>query len=77
MTNQLETEYQIYLSHLDEFISKHLNEFVLIKGDEIIDFYKSYKDSLQDGYRRFGHAPFFVKLIAKEEEVHFFHHGLA
>ena len=77
MINQLETEYNTYLSHLDELVSKHLNEFVLIKGNKVIAFYNSYKDALKDGYSKFGNVPFFVKVVAKEEEVHCFHQGLA
>ena len=76
MTNQLETEYKTYLDHSNEFVSKHLNEFVLIKGDKVINFYQSYKEALEAGLARFGNVPFFVKAVAKEEEIHVFYNGL-
>ena len=77
VTIPLEQEYQLFLSHLDEFLPRHLNEFVLIKGKKIINFFKSYDDALKEGLSRFGNVPFFIKVVKKEEEVHFFHQGLS
>ena len=76
MSIPLQQEYDLFLSHLDEFILDHLNEFVLIKGEKIINFSKSYEDALKEGLTRFGNVPFFIKVVKKEEEVHFFHQGL-
>ena len=73
----LQQEYSFFLSHLNEFLPKHTNEFVLIKGEKIVNFFKSYEDALKEGLSRFGNVPFFIKIVKKEEEVHFFHQGLS
>ena len=72
----LQKEYKVFCSHLNEFLPKHLNEFVLIKGNQIVDFFTSYEEALREGLNRFGNVPFFIKAVKKEEEVHFFHQGL-
>ncbi len=41
----------------------HANKFVLIKGDEVVDFFAAYEDALKAGYQRFGLDPFLVKQI--------------
>ena len=73
----LEQEYQFFTSHLDNFLQNHLNEFVLIKGENIINFFKSYDEALKAGLSQFGNVPFFIKVVKKEEEVHYFHQGLS
>ena len=76
MTNQLAIEYQYFKDHLGEMLAEHLGEYVLIKGRNIEGFYPTYKDAISSGYKNFGNVPFFVKIVEKEEEVHFFHQGL-
>ena len=77
MSAALQQEYNIFLSRLDEFLPKHINEFVLIKGEKVINFFKSYEDALKEGLEKFGNVPFFIKIVKKEEEVHFFHQGIS
>lgn len=76
MTVLLEKEYKFYLEHFKEFIPKRLNQFVLIKEDKVIDFFKSYEEALRAGLKYFGNVPFFIKEVQRKEEVHFFHQGL-
>ena len=77
MSIPLQQEYDVFLSHLDDFVLNHINEFVLIKGEKIVNFFKSYEEALKEGLSRFGNVPFFIKIVKKEEEVHFFHQGLS
>ena len=72
---RLNKEYTTFLECKDQWITEHLNEFVLIKGTKIIGFYSSYRDALENGLKRFGNVPFFIKVIMEEEEVHFFQQG--
>ena len=72
----LEKEYKVYLSHLNKFIPAHQNKYVLIKGDKVVGFYGSYKEALRAGLKSFGNVPFFIKVVKKTEEVHFFHQGI-
>jgi hypothetical protein len=73
----LEKEYKVFCEHLKEFLPQRLNQFVLIKEDKVIGFFNSYEDALRDGLKRFGNVPFFIKVIQKDEEVHFFHQGVS
>lgn len=74
---KLKKEYETYKANLEKMFSEHPHEFVLIKEDKIIDFFKSYEDALKIGLEKFGNVPFLVKKIEKEEELHFFFHGVA
>lgn len=76
MAIALEQEYRFFLSHLEEFSQAHLHEFVLIKDEQVVDFFVSYEKALREGLARFGNVPFFIKEIQKEEEVHYFYSGL-
>ena len=69
MTVALKREYKFFLSHLEDFSQKHLHEFVLIKGELVVDFFSSYEKALREGLKRFGK-------VKKEEEVHYFYHGI-
>jgi len=77
MEIKLKKEYETYKANLEKLYAEHPQEFVLIKGAEIIDFFKSYEDALKIGLEKFGNVPFLVKKIEKEEELHFFFHGVA
>ena len=76
MAIALEQEYKIFLSHLQDFSKTHLHEFVLIKGEQVVDFFASYEKALRDGLSRFGNVPFFIEEVKEKEEVHYFHHGI-
>jgi hypothetical protein len=51
---------------------EHEDEFVLIKGNEIVGVFPDDSSAIREGYRRFGRDPFLVKevtdvlLIARE-----------
>lgn len=73
----LEKEYEVYKKRLDGLFAIHPNEFVLIKDENVIDFFKSYSDALKIGLEKFGNIPFFIKKVEREEELHFFCHGVS
>ena len=75
MRTILEKEYRIYTDHLNQFLSHHRNQYVLIKDQEVVGFYHSYEDALKSGLEKFGNVPFFLKRVREaEEEVNFFRH---
>ena len=76
MSIALEQEYKFFLSHLEEFSKNHLHEFVLIKGEQVVDFFPSYEQTLRAGLSHFGNVPFFIEEVKEEEEVHYFHQGI-
>ncbi len=63
MSGALQQEYCVFLSHLDEFLPTHLNEFALIKGEKVINFSKFYEDALKEGLEKFGNAPCKIDVI--------------
>lgn len=58
----LERENQTYQDKLHE-LEQHQGKYVLIKGEEIVGIYDTYRDALNDGYAKFNLTPFLVKLI--------------
>jgi hypothetical protein len=64
----LEKEIETYHAKLPEW-KQHEGKFVLIKGDQVVDFFSSYDDALKAGYKEFGLEPFMVKQIASVEPV--------
>lgn len=58
----LERELKTYEANLDHW-ADHAGKFVLIQGDEVVDFFATYEDALKAGYQQFGLEPFLVKQI--------------
>jgi predicted acetyltransferase len=65
----LQREAEVFATHLEEWRREHLGEFVLIKGDEIVGFYKRLDEAFAEGTRRFGLQEFFVKQITPRDVV--------
>jgi adenosylmethionine-8-amino-7-oxononanoate aminotransferase len=67
----LEKELAVYRSKLPELKAEHEGKFVLIHGDQVVDFFSSYDDAINAGYSRFGLEPFLVKQIHALEHAQF------
>lgn len=67
----LEKELAVFSQRLPEFKAEHQGKFVLIHGDEVVDFFSSYDDAIKAGYAKFKLAPFLVKQIQALEQVQF------
>lgn len=48
-------------------LAQHAGQFVLVHGDEVVDFFSSYDDALRAGYTRFGLGPFLIRQILRLE----------
>lgn len=68
----LQKELNTFKKKKKELISEAKGQFVLIKGNEVIDTFKSYEDALSEGYKKFGNEPFLVKEVSPIEEVNYF-----
>ena len=66
---ELEKELEVYRDRLHEWESIE-GKFVLICSSEIVDFYDDYTDAVRAGYEKFGIAPFLVKKVAQQRQVH-------
>ena len=67
----LEKEMLTYQAHEAE-LELHSGKFVLIQGDQVVDFFGDYEDAIRAGYREFGvDKPFLVKKIEATEQAQF------
>src|ERR1700749_1732455 len=58
----LENELKTYEANIDKW-TEQSGKFVLIHGDEVVDFFAAYEDAIKAGYQKFGLKPFLVKQI--------------
>jgi hypothetical protein len=64
----LEKEIETYQAKLSE-LKAHEGKFVLIHGEEIVDFFSTYEDAIKGGYQKFKLEPFLVKRVLTTEPV--------
>ena len=69
-TMPLEREFATFKQKLPEFKDQE-GRFVLIHGDDVVDFFSTYEDAIKEGYQRFGLESFLVKRLAASERPHF------
>jgi hypothetical protein len=67
----LEKELAVFNQKFPEFKAEHQGKYVLIRGDEVVDFFSSYDDAIKAGYAKFSLEPFLVKQIKALEQVQF------
>jgi hypothetical protein len=58
----LEMELKTYEANVDKW-ADHTGKFILIHGEEVVDFFAAYEDAIKAGYQKFGLKPFLVKQI--------------
>ncbi len=58
----LEQELETYEANVDKW-TEQSGKFVLIHGEEIVDFFAAYEDAIKAGYQKFGLTAFLVKQI--------------
>ncbi len=63
----LEQESNYYHAHLPEW-GEHEGQHVLIKGQEHFGFFPTRSAAREEGLRRFGRVPFFVKQVQLDEK---------
>lgn len=66
----LATERQAFERNLEAWRPNHAGEFVLIKGANVIGFYKSLDEATSEGFKRFKLDDFFVARIDPPGVVH-------
>jgi hypothetical protein len=68
---ELSREIEVFGEHLEKWRQdrRHLGQFVLIKGDEILGFFPTVDAAFAAGTKRFGLQPFFVKQIVPRDVV--------
>jgi hypothetical protein len=71
MSTHLEQEIETYSAKLSELLTQE-GRFVLIQGEDVVDFFDTYGDALKAGYKTFKLSPFLIKRVAPMEQTHFF-----
>ncbi len=56
----LEKELKTYEANAEKWTENN-GKFVLIHGDDVVDFFAAYEDAIKAGYQKFGLDPFLVK----------------
>lgn len=65
--NVLADELATYSANKAELLAKHPEQYVLIKGSDIVATFESELDAVRQGIRQFGNVPFLVRQIAAIE----------
>ncbi len=73
IVSPLELELKVFEERHREWISSHLDKFVVIRDSTVLpDFFDAYEDAFIAGVREFGrNHDFLVKQIWKTEPVYF------
>ena len=67
----LTRELGVYTARRDEWLASHLNQFVVIAGDEVEGFHPDYESAFKAGIRTFGlKKEFLIKQVCVTEPVY-------
>ncbi len=66
---ELQEELNFYKSKKEEWLEQYNKKFLLIKGNELIDYFDTSSDAHKDGVRRFGSELFFIKQLVEAEPI--------
>lgn len=64
-----EKELRYYKEHKDDLLKHYANQFLVIKGSQLLGAYPRDEDAYEAGLNAFGNVPFLIKKATKEEEV--------
>lgn len=65
----LEKEYNFYKKNEQEFLSKYINTYVLIKDDKFIKSFNSQEEALKFALSQFAVGTFLLHLVKPQEDV--------
>lgn len=67
---RLNAEIEFYERRKVKWLRSHRDEFVVVKGNEVVGFFNNFHDAYFAGFERFGaNVDFLVKRIAPQEPV--------
>ncbi len=67
----LKKELTFYESNKHKWLSTHLNQFVVIAGDQVAGFFTDYESAFKAGIRTFGvKSQFLIKQVCAAEPVY-------
>ena len=68
MSDAVQPEVETFEAQRSALAKSHSGSFVLVHGEEIVDFFPTRAAALREGYRRYGRASFLVKKVEAHEE---------
>ncbi len=69
-TSRLDAELQVYETSKGVWLKAHRDEFVVIKGIDVLGFYPTFQEAYSAGAEKFGsRSDFLVKRVALNEPV--------
>lgn len=66
----LSLETETYEANKENLLAEHEGEYVLIKGTDILGFYPTQLEAIEDGYKKLGCVDIFVKQIVVVEPIY-------
>lgn len=67
---RLSTEIEFYETRKSEWLRSHQDEFVVVKGTEVLGFFSNFHNAYRAGVERYGvQADFLVKRVVAQEPV--------
>ena len=64
------TELTTYRDHLDHMLANHQGKFVVIKGKEVVGYYRKRSEAITAGYQRYGRSPVLIKQVVEKSLIH-------
>ena len=67
---RLDVETALYEAHKSEWLKQHHNQFVVVKGDNVLGFFSEFHHAYQAGVEKYGiDNDFLVKRVVPQEPV--------
>jgi hypothetical protein len=65
----LQTELDFYNRHKQEYLGVYKNQFVLVKGEDLIGAFTTEEEAYRAGVERFGNQPFLIKQVRDNDNT--------
>ena len=67
---RLAVETKLYETHKSEWLQSHRDEFVVVRGTDLLGFFPDFRDAYYAGVERYGiNTDFLVKRVVPQEPV--------
>jgi hypothetical protein len=65
----LEVELKYYAEQKPDLLKHHKNQYVLIKGDQLVRAFSTAEEAFTAGVKQFGKVPFLIQLVREDEKL--------
>jgi hypothetical protein len=67
---RLVVETELYETHRAEWLECHRNQFVVVKGNDLLGFFIEFQDAYYAGVEKYGfNTDFLVKRVVQQEPI--------